>query len=202
MFTSDRTHERGFTLIELLLGMGMAALLLALLGSVLTSAQRIQARTQAQMQVQRTGYAALDRLSRQIALAGLNLEPLAGEEAFPALPPEAGVDWSTAVAIQYRTADGALQRFTYYLRDGQIVEQAGGADALPVTEEGCRAERLTYRYFTDYGVAVEAARLADPYWRARIHRIEVELSLDRGDGVPVEAKYDLSTAVTVQNPHR
>ena len=202
MCASDRNQERGFTLIELLLGLGLAAVLLAMLGAMLTSAQRIQARTQAQMGVQRTGYVALDRLSRQIALAGLNLDPSAGEEAFPALPPEAGTDWSSALAIQYRTEDGALQRFAYYLHDGQIMELGGDADPIPVTDDGCRASLLTYTYYTEYGLTVDPARLSDPYWRAKVQRVELELTVDRGNDSPVSAAYGLAAAVTVQNPHR
>lgn len=202
MCASDRTQEQGFTLIELLLGLGLAALLLAMLGAMLTSAQRIQARTQAQMGVQRTGYVALDRLTRQIALAGLNLDLAAGEEAFPALPPEAGTDWSSALAVQYRTADGALQRFAYYLHDGQVMEIGGGTDPIPVTDDGCRVNLLAYTYYTEYGLTVDPARLSDPYWRAQVHRVEVEFAVDRGNDAPANAAFGLGTAVTVQNPHR
>jgi type II secretory pathway pseudopilin PulG len=202
MCAGERRGERGFTLVELLLGLGLAALVLTMLGAMLALAQRIQARAQEQMQVQRWGYAALERLSRQIALAGLNLELEAGEEPFPALPAAAGGDWSSALAIQYRPDGGSLQRVTYYLDGGRLVEAAAGAEPVALTDEAVRVRDLSFAYFAAENVALGPVRLADPEWRALVRRVVIRLSLDGGEGAPAEVTYGLQTAVTVQNPCR
>jgi len=199
MCIHDRNGEHGFSLVELVLGIGVATLLIGVLASMLITAQRVQARTQAQMRVQRSGYAALERLAAQIALTGLNLNRSAGEEPLPELPPEVGADWGRALALQYRTEEGELKRFTYYLHDGQLMQLGDDGTPIPVTSTDCQVTDLSYTYYTYHDVELGPERLVDGRWREQVRRVEVKLVLDRGDGSPAKAHYELRTAVTLQN---
>jgi hypothetical protein len=172
------------------------------LATALTSAQRIQARAQGQMQVQRSGYVALERLSRQLALVGLNLNPTAGEEAFPQLPSEAGTDWAAALAMQYRPEGGSVESYAYYLKNGGLVERRSDGREVPVTELGTRVTDLSFTYFTYDNIPLDPAALATIEGRAMVQRVQVRLVLDRGSSAAVSASYELEMAVAVQNPHR
>lgn len=202
MCANKSSRDQGFTLVELLLGLSLAALLLGVLATALTSAQRIQGRAQGQMQVQRSGYVALERLSRQIALAGLNLDPHMGEEAFPPLPPEAGGNWAAALAMQYRPEGGSVQSFAYYVKDGGLVERRSDGQTLKVTAEGVRVAALSCTYFTYNNIHLDPASLATVQGRSMIQRVQVKLVLDRGSDAAVDASYELEMAVAVPNPHR
>lgn len=193
--SKGRAGQEGFTLVEILIGMGLVGMLVLLLGGLLATAQRLQAEAYSQMEVQREAYAALERLSLQISLAGLNLPR--GEEAFPPLPPEAGGDWQSALAIQYAPEGGVPVRYAYYVDEGRLMELADGGPAVPVTLDG-HVKELTFIYHGDSDVLLPPARMVDPLWRGSIRRVGVRLVLSRETG-PVEAEFELETAVTAQN---
>lgn len=191
-----RAGQEGFTLVEILIGMGLVGMLVMLLGGLLATSQRLQAEAYSQMQVQREAYAALERLSLQISLAGLNLPPEA--EAFPPLPPAAGSDWGSALALQYAPEEGGVPtRYAYYVKDGRLMELEDGGPAVPVTLDG-NVKELTFTYHGDNDVILPPARMVDPMWRGSIRRVRVLLVLERETG-PVEAEYEVETAVTAQN---
>jgi type II secretory pathway pseudopilin PulG len=191
-----RAGQEGFTLIEILIGMGMVGMFVLLLGGFLATSQRLQAEAHTQMQVQRAGYAALERLQEQIALAGLHLPP--GAEAFPALPPAAGSDWTHALALQYGSEGGTPTRYAYYVEGGRLMELAGEGPAVPVTIDGSDVKGLYFTYYGDTDILLPSNRMGHPLWRASIRRVGVRLVLGRETG-PVEAEYELETAVTPQN---
>lgn len=204
MCGSRRRGERGLTLVELLLGLGLAGVLLATAGGFLVRAQTVEVRTRGQMAVQQQGYAALDRLERRLALAGLHLDPGRGEEAFPALPDAAGGDWSCALAMQYRPAPGEpLRRVAWYVDGGTLWEAADGEAPVPVTAEAVRVEEFSVSYYADHNVSLDPATLGDARRRAQIRRVAIDLALARtGEpGVQVPG-YAVQAAVVVQNPCR
>ncbi len=203
MCIHERKGEGGLSLVELILGFGLVGLLLVALAGILTRAQTLDAQVRQQMTVQQWGYIVLDRLEKEIALAGLHLDGSAGEEAFPPLPAQAGDDWSRALAIQYRPQPGEpLRRVAWYLEDGRLWEAVSDEEPLPVTADSVRAEDLSVSYFTHENVRLEPARLNDARWRAQIRRISVSLSLAMEDATGTTARYPVRLAVVIQNPCR
>lgn len=193
----SRAGQEGFTLVEIMIGLGLVGMLVMLLGGLLATSQRLQAEAYSQMQVQQAGYAALDRLSEQISLAGLYLPR--GAEAFPPLPPEAGGDWTHALALQYASSEGGTPtRYAYYVEGGRLMELEGAGPAVPVTIEGRDVKELSFTYYGDNDILLPSNRMSEPLWRASIRRVRLRLVLGRETG-PVEAEYELETAVTAEN---
>lgn len=184
-------------MVDLLLGFFVAGILLTMLGSVFMGALRVQGRVQDQVQIQRDGNLALDHLSRRISLAGLNLDPAAGEEAYPSLPSGAGGDWGKALAIQYREGSSPV-RFSYYLDGGRLVERTADGRSLFLTAAETRVRSLSFRYFTDQNVPLAPSSLTNGSRRALIRRVHVAMELESGS-VSEAHPYLLETAVTIAN---
>jgi len=186
--------------------MFLAGILMMALGSVLTTAQRVQARIQDQAELQRNGTAALERITNQISLAGLNLDRSKGEEAFPPLPPQAGNDWGSAISLQYQ--DGSsLRRFAYYVQDGRLVQWertgSGVPRVLPLTEEDVEVTSISFTYYTDGNINLSDEDLTYfsewlPNFRSLIRRVDVEMTL-KHTGVTNVGEYTLQASVTTPN---
>ncbi|HEY8346216.1 MAG TPA: prepilin-type N-terminal cleavage/methylation domain-containing protein [Symbiobacteriaceae bacterium] len=194
----DRRGQEGFTLLEFLVGAFLAGIVVMMMGSILASGQRVQNRVQEQVELQRSGNIALQHLTRQISLAGLNLDLRKGEEAFPPLPPGAGGNWEKALSLRYRSSDGTLQTYSYYLVNGRLMEDLGAGRLRPLTEEGIRVRSLSFRYFTSSNLQLNPANLSQSRWRKQIRRIEIRMELEQ-TGVSAATPYILETSVTVPN---
>lgn len=192
--------QEGFTLVELLVGMFLAGILLMVLGSVLATGQRVEARVQDQAELQRSATLALGRITHQISLAGLNLG--AGEEAFPPLPSGAGGDWGSAISLQYRENE-SLHQYAYYLKDGRLVQQDYTGKVVPLTEDDVQVTSLSFTYYTDGNINLGDDDLTYyaawlPNFRSLIRRVDVEMTL-KHTGVTNLKEYTLRETVTVPN---
>lgn len=197
--SSERRSQAGYTMVELVVGLGLAGLILMLLASLLQSVLGVQSRVEKQMDTQRSGFVAIDEMSLKIRQAGLNLDPAIGEEAFPPLPEGAGGNWANAVAIQYRPGGGEIRQIAYYVANGQLWEDRGDGNPLPLAVENVKVLRLDVSYYSEHYVELLPTNLSQPKQRALVRRVGITLLLDRdGDGTE---EYRLSTSVPVMNIH-